>query len=98
MAPGEIATFARSEGDSAGRWPPHAAHLNSPLRTRTRVIELPQITDISHPPALAAGGGARSRPISGPRSTGISCAKGLYGADRDLTTLSDEDCVPRPTA
>lgn len=91
MALAGIAAFARSEGDSAGALAAHAAHLNSTFGARTRVIELPQITDISSTRLRSLLAEGRGSGYLWPTVYGYILRKGLYGADRDLTTLSDEE-------
>ena len=86
-----LCPFARSEGDSGALFRAQADRLAGELGARTEVVELPQVTELSSTQlraSLKEGMGADRLwlPV-----WGYILRHGLYGVERDLKHLSDDE-------
>lgn len=85
-----LAPFARGEGDGAAL-SSHAALLERTLGARTRIVDLPKITELSSTRVrelLPQGTGSGLLWV---QVWGYILRRGLYGVERDLKNLTDDE-------
>ena len=82
-----VAAFARTEADSPAAFLRQKKLLEDRFGAQVRVLELPQVYDVSSTEIRRQGDGAHLLPSV----WGYILRNGLYGVHRDLTHLSDDD-------